>query len=81
MGAGEPLPLPSGPGTFDENAFRTPTMRNVPMTGPYRHDGSRDLLTILTSDPHYEEGDEVVLTALLEALVGAPPPTEWATPP
>ena len=51
------------------------------MTGPYRHNGSRDLDTILRGDPHYEPGDEVVLTALLEALVGAPPPAEWATPP
>ena len=74
-------PLPSGPASLDENAFRTPTMRNVPMTGPYVHNGSRDLDTILRGDPHYEPGDEVVLTALLEALVGAPPPAEWATPP
>jgi cytochrome c peroxidase len=69
--AGEGLELPTGPTAADENAFRTPTMRNVAVTAPYRHDGSRDLVTILMSPiPEYEAGDEVVLAAFLEALTG-----------
>ena len=69
--AGPALELPSGPAGIDEHAFRTPTMRNVSITGPYRHDGSRDLETILAAPaPEYEPGDEVVIAAFLEALTG-----------
>ena len=76
-GAGQPLPLPTGPTGADEYAFRTPTMRNVTVSAPYRHDGSRDLETILAAPgPTYEEGDEIVIAAFLDALTGDPPATE-----
>ena len=46
--AGAPLPL--GQTAEDEGAFRTPTLRNIRLTGPYGHDGSvsnlTDLLTV-----------------------------------
>jgi cytochrome c peroxidase len=78
----EPLPLPDFATTDDEMSFRTPTMRNVTLTAPYTHHGGRTLDDILTVPaPLYREGDEVVITAFLEALVGAPPPAEWSGPP
>jgi len=80
--AGAPLALPLGPTPDDEHAFRTPTMRNVALTAPYQHDGSRSLETILAAPGLlYEPGDEVVIAAFLRALSGAPPPAEWASPP
>jgi cytochrome c peroxidase len=80
--AGAPLALPLGPTAADEHAFRTPSMRNVALTAPYQHDGSRSLEEILAAQGLlYEPGDEVVIDAFLRALSGAPPPAEWASPP
>ena len=80
--AGGALPLPLGPTAEDERAFRTPSLRNVTLTAPYTHDGERTLDAILrTPSFFYERGDEVVIAAFLEALVGDPPPVEWTTPP
>jgi cytochrome c peroxidase len=78
--AGPALEIPAA-GAMDERAFRTPTMRNVMLTAPYRHDGSRDLETLLRADPVFEEGDEVVIPAFFEALTGDSPPAEWTTRP
>lgn len=78
----EPLPLPDFATSDDEMSFRTPTMRNVTLTAPYTHHGGRTLNDILTVPaPLYREGDEVVITAFLEALVGDPPPAEWTSAP
>jgi cytochrome c peroxidase len=79
-GAGTALELPTAT-PADEHAFRTPTLRNVMRTGPYRHDGSRDLETLLRADPVFENGDEVVIPAFFESLNGEPPPAEWTTTP
>lgn len=78
----EPLPLPLEPTADDEMAFRTPSLRNVTLTAPYTHTGGRTLEAILTvPGPGYREGDDVVIGAFLEALVGDPPPAEWTMPP
>lgn len=80
MGRG-PLPLPLGPTVDDERSFRTPSLRNVTLTAPYTHSGRRTLNEILeTPSFFYEEGDEVVIAAFLQALVGAPAPDEWTQP-
>ena len=79
--AGDPLELPLGPEARDEHAFRTPSLRNVSLTAPYEHDGSRSLEEILAARGIlYEEGDEVVIDAFLAQLVGDPPPAEWTHP-
>jgi cytochrome c peroxidase len=81
-GAGEALPLPRGATEDDERAFRTPSMRNVALSAPYQHDGSRSLEEILAvRGLLYEEGDDVVIGAFLRALDGEPPPAEWSAPP
>lgn len=81
-GAREALPLPLGPTEEDERAFRTPSLRNVALTAPYTHDGGRTMIEILTTPSFfYEPGDELVIEPFLEALTGAPPPSEWASPP
>jgi len=80
--AGEPLELPLGPEPSDERAFRTPSLRNVSMTAPYEHDGSRTLEEILASRGFlYQEGDDVVIGAFLASLDGEPPDPAWASPP
>ena len=79
--AGEALELPLGPEERDEHAFRTPSLRNVTLTAPYEHDGSRSLDEILAARGIlYEEGDEVVIDAFFSQLVGDPPPAEWTHP-
>lgn len=81
MGGRGPLPLPLGPTLEDERSFRTPSLRNVTLTAPYTHSGRRSLNDILaTPSFFYEEGDEVVIAAFLEALVGEPAPSEWTRP-
>jgi cytochrome c peroxidase len=81
-GTRPPLVLPTGPSAEDEHAFRTPSMRNVARTAPYRHDGSATLEEILIAPSlFYEEGDEVVIAEFLRALDGELPPAEWTTPP
>ncbi|MFO0710574.1 MAG: cytochrome c peroxidase [Sandaracinus sp.] len=80
--AGEALELPLGPEASDEHAFRTPSLRNVTLTAPYEHDGSRTLAQILEARSLlYREGDERVIGAFFEALVGEAPPAEWASAP
>jgi cytochrome c peroxidase len=80
--AGPALELPSGATEDDERAFRTPSMRNLALSAPYQHDGSRSLEQILSvRGLLYEEGDEIVLDAFVRALDGEPPPIEWASPP
>ncbi len=80
--AGVPLELPLGPTPRDEGSFRTTSLRNVSMTAPYEHDGSRTLDEILAARGFlYEEGDELVLDAFLRSLDGEPPPAEWASRP
>src|SRR5262249_18497311 len=37
---GAPLAVEPGPNPRDVGAFRTPTLRNVTLTGPYMHNGS-----------------------------------------
>jgi cytochrome c peroxidase len=75
-----PLELPTGPGLEDERSFRTPTLRNVTLTAPYTHSGRRTLNEILSTPSFfYEPGDEVVIATFFEALVGDPPPPEWAS--
>jgi cytochrome c peroxidase len=77
--AGAPLRLPNAAREDDLRAFRSPSMRNILLTAPYQHDGSRSLEEILAARGLlYEEGDEVVLAAFMEALTGSPPPAEWA---
>ena len=66
----------------DRGAFRTPSLRNVSMTAPYEHDGTRSLEEILAARGFlYEEGDEIVIGAFLAALDGEPPDPAWASPP
>lgn len=77
--AGEALELPLGPEARDEHEFRTPSLRNVTLTAPYEHDGSRTLDQILsTRGLFYMEGDERAMAAFLASLEGEPPPSEWA---
>lgn len=79
--AGEALDLPLGPEERDEHAFRTPSLRNVSLTAPYEHDGSRSLEEILAARGIlYREGDEVLIGAFLAELVGEPPAPEWTRP-
>ncbi len=79
--AGDALELPLGPEERDEHAFRTPSLRNVTLTGPYEHDGSRSLPMILSARGIlYREGDDVLIGAFLAELVGEPPPAEWTRP-
>lgn len=79
-GAGEALEIPEALPSH-ERAFRTPTLRNVMLTAPYRHDGSRDLEELLRADPVFEEGDEVVIPAFFDALTGDRPPAKWTARP
>ena len=80
--AGEALELPLGPVANDEHAFRTPSLRNVTLTAPYEHDGSRSLEEILAVRGLFAmEGDDRVLAAFLASLEGEPPPIEWTTAP
>ena len=80
--AGETLELPLGPELEDEHAFRTPSMRNVTLTAPYGHSGTRALEAVLSAPGLlYEEGDAIAIGAFLRALEGAAPPPEWTTPP
>jgi hypothetical protein len=73
--AGDPLELPLGPEARDEHAFRTPSLRNVSLTAPYEHDGSRSLEEILAARGIlYEEGDEVVIGAFLASARGRSAP-------
>lgn len=80
--AGVALELPLGPTAADEHAFRTPSMRNVTLTAPYQHDGSRSLRQILeVRGILSRDGDEEAIEAFLRALEGTPPPVEWSSPP
>lgn len=78
---GTALPLPDGPRDEDEGAFRTPSMRNVLLTAPYRHSGNRSMDEVLRGSGAYEAGDEVSIAEFFAALNGEPPAPEWNGPP
>lgn len=80
--AGEALELPLGPERRDEYAFRTPSLRDVTLTAPYEHDGSRTLEEIVAARGILSrDGDEVVIMAFLAALEGEAPDATWAARP
>jgi cytochrome c peroxidase len=81
------LGLPAAPGHAPDPGragagFRTPSLRNVAVTGPYGHDGSLDTLD-RAIDAHARIGpvptgqDKADIVELLRALTGRPPQRPW----
>jgi cytochrome c peroxidase len=76
----------------DRHRFKVPSLRNVALTAPYFHDGSRaDLADAVRTMGHYQLGRELsdeqvrLIVAFLGALTGEVPsearlPTDTATP-
>ncbi len=86
-------PTPADLGRFnvtqreeDRHFFKVPTLRNIALTAPYFHDGSRATLAdAVRAMGHYQLGRELSdaevarLVAFLRTLTGQLPP--WARPP
>lgn len=71
---------------LDRGAFKTPTLRNVELTAPYFHDGSRtDLREAVLDMAKYQVGrtlsdaDADAIVAFLETLTGTWRPAQTAT--
>lgn len=64
----------------DDHVFRVPTLRNLPLTGPYFHDGSaptiEEAITTMAAvqlDRELTDADRAAIAAFLSALVGDQP--------
>lgn len=77
-----PVPIiPDEPLPDDEGAFRTPSLRNLPRTAPYWHDGRFASITDVLESPHgaqLEGEDRERLMVFLLSLNGAYPERPWS---
>ncbi|MET0340707.1 MAG: cytochrome c peroxidase [Polyangiales bacterium] len=79
--AGARPPPPDAPTARDQGAFRTPTLRNLPRTAPYGHDGRYPTLDALFAAGHggpLSAEAQAELTVFLMALNGSYPARPWS---
>jgi cytochrome c peroxidase len=78
---GERPSIPSGASTNDEGAFRTPTLRNLPRTAPYGHNGGYASVEDFLATGHGEALNEQQtndLVIFLLSLNGRYPERPWS---
>ena len=74
-------PLPESERAEDDGAFRTPTLRNLPRTAPYGHDGAYPTLEALLATQHgaaLTEPEQSDMVIFLLSLNGRYPERPWS---